>query len=315
MEEFEMRSRTIGFIGVGRLGLPLARLLLGAGFVVATTKRGRSEDLISAGGHIPGDGSPLAVAEVSDAVITCMPSVDAFEEVLDGPDGILRAGSVPPVIDTSTMPLAVKLLARDKLLACQSGLLDAPVSGTPAMVERKMAMIYASGEHDLYLRHESVLRAMSGHATYVGRLLEGSKYKFVAQFLATIHATAAVHAMVYAQRAGLDLDQVSTLISASPGATSGQFQVRAPLIAAGQFEAKLVTVDIMLKDVDEVLAYGRQIGAPTELLEIVAQQYHRLSESGQGDAEPAALFPALVDAAGAIVPDHSGYSPATDAVT
>ena len=295
--------RTVGFIGVGRLGLPLARLLLDAGFSVATTKRGRSDELVSHGGHIPGDGSPLAVAEVSDVVITCMPSVSSFEEVLDGPDGILRASVVPSVIETSTLPVPVKLRARETLLSAQASLLDAPVSGTPAMVERKMAMIYASGEHDLFLRHETVLQAMSGRATYVGPSFEGSKYKFVAQFLATIHATAAVHAMVYAQRAGLDLDQVSKLISASPGATSGQFQVRAPLIAAGQFEGKQVTVDVMLKDVDEVLAYGRQIGAPTDLLEIVAQQYHRLSEAGQGDAEPAALFLPLLDAAAAVAPD------------
>lgn len=286
---------TVGFIGVGRLGLPLAKRLLEAGYAVATTKRGRSHDLVQAGGHISGDGSPLAVAEASEVIVTCMPSASAFEDVLDGPDGILRANPVRPLIEASTLPLEVKTTARKKLVAAQSGMLDAPVSGTPAMVERQIAMIYASGDHDLYLQHESVLQAMSPQVTYVGSSLNGSKFKFVAQFLATINVTAAVEAMVYAQRAGLELSEVSKLIAASPGATSGQFQIRAPLIAAGQFEGTLVTVDMLLKDVDEVLQYGKEIGAPTDLLAIVAQHYHRLSDAGEGDAEPAKLFTALTE--------------------
>jgi 3-hydroxyisobutyrate dehydrogenase-like beta-hydroxyacid dehydrogenase len=221
--------------------------------------------------------------------------VSAFEEVLEGHDGILRAASVPTLLEVSTLPLEVKVSARKKLISANSRMLDAPVSGTPPMVELSMAMIYASGDRDVYLKYEKVLQAMSPHVTFVGSLLSGSKYKFVAQFLATIHVTAAVEAMVFAQRAGLDLDQVSKLISASPGATSGQFQIRSPMIAAGQFEGRLVTVDMLLKDVDEVMAYAEGIGVPTDLLAIVSGHYHRLADAGEGDAEPAKLFQALAE--------------------
>lgn len=290
-----MSALTVGFIGVGRLGLPLARGLLDNGFAVVTTKRGRSDELVAAGGSIAGDGSPRDVAEAADVIVTCLPSSSAFEDVLDGADGILRTHPTPPVIEASTLPLTAKQDARKKLADNDSQLLDAPVSGTPPMVAMKIAMIYASGDHDLYMKYEELLQAMCPKVKYVGTALNGSKIKFVAQYLATIHVTAAVEAMVYAARAGLDLTEVSELISASPGAVSGQFQIRAPLIAAGKFEGKLVTVDMMLKDVDEVVAYGNEIGAPTDLLAIVAEHYHRLSDAGHGGAEPAALFRALTE--------------------
>lgn len=292
-----MSALTVGFIGVGRLGLPLAQSLLDSGFAVVTTKRGRSDQLVAVGGLIAGDGSPRDVAETADVIVTCMPSVSAFEEVLDGPDGILRATNAPVVIESSTLPISAKDHGRQKLSERQSELIDAPVSGTPPMVQMKIAMIYASGEPDAYLRYENVLQAMCPKVTYVGSDFNGSKIKFVAQFLATIHVTAAAEAMVYAARAGLDLQQVAELISASPGATSGQFQVRAPMIAAGNYAAKLVTVDMLLKDADEVIAYAREIGAPTDLSTIVADHYHRLSDAGHGLAEPAALFRTLLDGA------------------
>lgn len=290
-----MSALTVGFIGVGRLGLPLAKGLLDTGFRVISTKRGRSEELIAAGGAVAGDGSPRDVAEAADVIVTCMPSAAAFQDVIDGPDGILRASAVPPVIECSTLPLDVKQGARKRLIDRRSQFIDAPVSGTPPMVAMKIAMIYASGDRDAYLTYEAVLQAMCPKVTYVGTEFNGSKIKFVAQFLATIHVTAAVEAMVYAQRAGLDLSQVAELISASPGATSGQFQIRAPMIAAGNFDATLVTVDMTLKDVDEVIAFAREIGAPTDLSQIVADRYHRLSDAGRGNAEPAALFRALCD--------------------
>lgn len=286
---------TVGFIGVGRLGLPLACRLIDKGFTVVTTKRGRSDELIAAGGSIAGDGSPRDVAEAASVIVTCMPSSSAFEDVLDGPDGILRASTTPLVIEASTLPLKVKESARKKLVDNGYQFIDAPVSGTPPMVEMQIAMIYASGDRDLYLQYEDLIQAMCPKVKYVGTGLNGSKIKFVAQFLATIHVTAAVEAMVYAHQAGLDLTEVSELISASPGAVSGQFQVRAPMIAAGDFEGKLVTVDMTLKDIDQVIAYGNEIGAPTDLSTVVAEHYHRLSDAGHGDVDPAALFRALIE--------------------
>lgn len=280
----------VGFVGVGRLGLPLASALIDAGYPVRVTTRGRADEIVARGAQISGDGSVRAVAEASDVVITCLPSVESFNEVFDGEGGLLHADRVPPVIEMSTLPLDVIEQARVRLAERGAGALDAPVSGTPLMVEAKIATIYASGEQEEYERWESLLAAMAPTRSFVGEFGTGTKMKFVAQFLATINVTAAVQAMAYAQRAGLDLHQVVETISASPGAVSGQFKIRAPLIAAGQFDGRLVTVDMTLKDVDEVLAYGREIGAPDDLLGVVRTHYGALADGGEGGAEPAKLF-------------------------
>ncbi|WP_319456957.1 MULTISPECIES: NAD(P)-dependent oxidoreductase [unclassified Mycobacterium] len=256
-----MSSRTIGFIGIGRLGLPLAKRVIDAGFAVITTKRGRSDELVRLGGCIPGNGSPRAVAENSHAVVTCMPSVSAFEDVLYGAEGILSAVSVPPLIEVSTLPLEVKLAARRRLLFARAGMIDAPISGSPAMVEHNLAMIYASGDRDLYLEFESVLHAMSPDTTYVGSSVNGSKYKVVAQTLSTNNATAAVDAVAFAQRAGLDLAEVAELIADSPGAASEEFRLRAQLIAASRLEG------------------WPGIGSPADMLTVAAEHYHRSSRT------------------------------------
>lgn len=288
---------TVGFIGVGRLGYPMAVSLLEAGYPVVCTARGRSAELISKGATIPGDGTPRAVAEAADVVLTCLASVASLEQVVQGENGLLAADRAPVVFEMSTLPLEAKRAACERLAARGGGLLDAPISGTPPMAAAKIAVIYSSGDRGAHDKYEAVLKAMAPASVYVGEFGAGTKMKYVAQFLATIHATATCEAMAYAELAGMDLAEVAKVISASPGATSGQFQIRAPMIVGGRFEGQLVTVDTMLKDVDQVLEYGTEIGAPTDMLSIVHQRFHELAERGDGQAEPAKLYPALLEEA------------------
>ncbi|GAB2968042.1 NAD(P)-dependent oxidoreductase [Amycolatopsis acidiphila] len=289
-----MSKTTVGFIGVGRLGFPLAAALADAGFPVVCTNRGRAEEIVARGATIPGDGTARAVAEAADVVVSCLPSVASLEEVTTGPGGVLSAGQVPPLIEASTFSLTDKARIRAEFTARGAELFDAPVSGTPAMVEARMAVIYASGDQGVHDRFADVFKAMSPNYTYVGDFGTGTKMKLVAQFLGMVHVTAAVEAMAYAKLAGLDLGQVAELISASPGAMSGQFKVRAPLIAAGRFEGRLVTVNMALKDLEEIIAYGEELDAPLDLVHIANEHYRKLAEDGFGEADPGKLFDALL---------------------
>lgn len=289
-----MSRTTVGFIGVGRLGFPLACALLDAGFAVVTTNRGRVGDLAARGATMPADGSPRAVAEASDVVVTCLPSVASLQEVTTGVNGVLSASQVPPLIEASTFAVSDKARIREQFVARGAELFDAPVSGTPPMVEAKMAVIYASGDQDVHDRFADVFKAMSPNYTYVGEFGTGTKMKLVAQFLGMVHVTAAVEAMVYAKLARLDLHQVAELISASPGAMSGQFKVRAPLIADGRFEGRLVTVNMALKDLEEIISYGEELDAPLDLVRVADGHLRKLARDGHAEADPAKLFDALL---------------------
>jgi putative dehydrogenase len=289
-----MSGTTVGFIGVGRLGFPLACALLDAGFTVVCTGRGRAAELTARGAVVAGDGSARAVAEAADVIVTCLPSAGSLEEVTTGADGVLAAENVPPLVEASTLAITDKARVREHFVARGAELFDAPVSGTPAMVEAKIAVIFASGDQDQYERFADVFRAMSPNGRYVGEFGTGTKIKLVAQYLALVHVTAAVEAMAYAQSAGLDLAQVAEVISASPGAASGQFTIRAPLMAARKFDGRLTTVAMALKDLEEVISYGDELGASLELIRAADRHYRRAEAEGHADADPAKLFDVLV---------------------
>lgn len=271
-----MRTRAVGFIGVGELGLPLAQRLIQSGIGVVSTKRGRSDELISAGGTVAGNGLPRDVADQADVIITCLPSPAAMDEVLSGDDGVLFAREIPTVIDCSTMALPAKARVRNTLVYRGSRFLDAPVNGTPAAVENQDALIYVSGDRDTYLEYRDLLRAMSPKVHYAGTKLNGSKMTYVAQFLTTIHAMAAVQAMAYAAGAGLKLSIVSDFIAGNPGATSAQLQAKGSLFANGDIANALGSIDAAVKSIDEVMAYARDTGAPTDLFEAAAKHLQRL---------------------------------------
>lgn len=294
-----MSVSTVGFVGVGRLGFPLAAALVGAGHTVVCPARGRSDELTARGATIAGDGTPRAVADVADVVFTCLASADALEEAVFGPAGLAAANQPLKLIDLSTIPIDLKQRIRDRLAEAGGELLDAPVSGTPPMAAAKIAVVYGSGDQALYQEVEHLITDMAPNSVYVGEFGTGTKMKLVAQFLATIHVTATAQAMVFAKLAGLDLGTVANVIAASPGAVSGQFQIRAPMIAKGQFDGQLVTVETMLKDVDAILDYAAEVGAPTDLVSIVGERYHKLAADGEGASEPGKLFLKLLEEAAA----------------
>jgi L-threonate 2-dehydrogenase len=289
---------TVGFIGVGRLGLPLAQSLLADGHQLVIPARGRSEELVAQGAVLSEDGTCRAVAKAAEVVFCCLPSVGALEQAMTGDDGVLAAGSGPTVFEMSTLPIETKRMIRDLLVQQGGDLMDAPVSGTPPMAAAKIAVIYSSGTQSVHDRYQGLLKAMSPASVYVGEFGGGTKMKYIAQFLATVHVTAAVEAMVLAELAGMDLGQVASIISASPGAVSGQFQIRAPMIANRRFEGQLVTVEATLKDVSQVIQFAADVGAPTDLLQVVSGRYNKLAEAGELQAEPAKLFAALLAEAG-----------------
>src|SRR5437870_5775373 len=116
-------ATTVGFIGIGRLGLPFAANLVGSGYDVVCCARGRSAELVEHGGRNAGDGSPRAVAEAADGVVlTCLPDDDALDEVVSG---LLEAGGAAPiVVEMSTVSIAGKQRNRDRLATAGGDLLD-----------------------------------------------------------------------------------------------------------------------------------------------------------------------------------------------
>ena len=289
-------KQTIGFIGIGRLGLPFALNLAEAGYDVVGCERGRSGELVAGGARIAGDGSARAVAEAADVVFTCLPNDAALQSVVESGDGLLAAGSpAPTVIDLSNVSIPLMESLRDQLAAAGGDLLDCPVSGTPPMAQERKAVIFASGNRASYDRVADVIKAVAPVHVFVGDVGAGMNFKYVANLLAFVHVTAAAEAMAFAAAAGLDLKLVAAVISQSPGATSGQFNIRAPLMAEGKFESTMVTVDQMRQVCEQICTHAEEVGAATPLVGVVRDLYEGFAAQGEGESDPGKLVLYLRD--------------------
>jgi putative dehydrogenase len=221
--------QTVGVIGLGKIGLPIARNLMERGFAVTGYRRHGSPELAEAGGTVA--ASPAEVAAHCDVLISVVPDTAAVEDVIQGPSGTLaglRAGTVH--IEMSTIDVPSKSRLADAVRAAGGDLLDCPISGTPGMVAQRQATTFVSGEPASVDRVTAVLDAISGRWVYTGPFGAGARMKYIANMLLAVHTAAAAEAMALARRSGLDLELVQRTLDGSI-ASSAIWQLRGPMMA------------------------------------------------------------------------------------
>jgi 3-hydroxyisobutyrate dehydrogenase-like beta-hydroxyacid dehydrogenase len=192
---------TVGMVGLGIMGSAMSAHLVAAGFRVVgyDVVERRRRDHRRAGGDLARSGRD--VGSRAEIVICSLPSPKALLTVAQD----LAAASRPPrlVVETSTLPIAVKEEARRILRARGSTLLDCPLSGTGAQARTRDLVVFTSGERAACRRIAPVLEGFSRAHYYVGSFGAGMKMKFVANLLVAIHNVAAAEGLVLAKKAGL----------------------------------------------------------------------------------------------------------------
>lgn len=247
-------------------------------------------------------GTPAATAAaVSGAcpiLVTSLPSIAAVNAAFFGRDGIAagaRPGTV--VIETSTLPLAVKHDIRERCAARGISVLDCPVSGTGAQAAARDIAIYASGERKAYARAEAALKGFSRSVYYCGEYGNGSKLKYVANLLVTIHNLSAAEAMVMGMKSGLDLELLYKVIKDGAG-TSRMFEVRGPLMIAGDYSRATMKIDVYKKDIDIIEQFAADLHCPVPLFEASKPFYAAAYAQGRGLEDTAAICAVLEQMAG-----------------
>jgi L-threonate 2-dehydrogenase len=288
----------VGIVGIGIMGTAMLRNLAAAGFQVvgydvAATAMARLE---AAGGTAA--ASPREVAEAAEILITSLPSVAAFEQVIAGQGGIASSnGRGQIVIECSTLPIEVKTQGQAQLAAHGKILLDCPVSGTGAQAAKKDLVVFASGDQAAFERCRPVFEGFSRAQKYVGAFGNGSRMKFIANHLVTIHNLAAAEALVLGEMAGLDPALVYDVIADSAG-SSRMFQVRGPLMVAGRYDEPTATMKTHLKDLDIIGNFAAGLHCPTPLFSAAVQFYLAGVAQGRGEEDTAALCAVLEQLAG-----------------
>jgi 3-hydroxyisobutyrate dehydrogenase-like beta-hydroxyacid dehydrogenase len=283
----------VGQVGLGIMGGAFAKHLRAAGFAIAgfdLAAKSRAA-LKKLGGAV--EESVARVAERADVVITSLPSIAAIEAVFLGEGGLARtarAGTI--VIETSTLPLDLKLAVRDACARAAVTVLDCPISGTGAQAAAKDISVYASGPREAVAKCEPVLQGFARSVHYCGEYGNGSKLKFIANLLVTIHNLSTAEAIVLGRRSGLDLDLLYKVIRDGAG-TSRMFEVRAPLMIARDYSEATMKIDVYQKDIDIIGAYAAGLHCPTPLFEASKPYYSAAYAQGRSKDDTAAICAVL----------------------
>jgi 3-hydroxyisobutyrate dehydrogenase len=290
------KATRVGVIGLGAMGMGVARSLLRAGFDVhACDVRAEAvQGIVDAGGHAA--ASPAALGRVVQALIVLVVNAEQTEAVLFGPDGAastLAPGSVV-VASATVSPDVARALGR-RLDERGLLMLDAPVSGGAAKAASGQMTVMASGRPEAFARTEAILGAIAAKVYRLGNEPgPGSTVKMINQLLAGVHIAAAAEAMALALRAGADPAQVYEVICNSAGA-SWMFANRVPHILAGDY-TPLSAVNIFVKDLGIVLDYAHRSVFPLPLSATAHQMFMQAAAAGHGGDDDSAvirIFPGI----------------------
>ncbi|GAC1595816.1 MAG: 2-hydroxy-3-oxopropionate reductase [Candidatus Velthaea sp.] len=264
------------------MGEPMASSLLRAGFnvtVCAHTNRAPLERLVSAGAH--DGGGPRGVAAASGVVITMVPDAPQVEESLFGSGGAL-AGAQPNTlfIDMSTIsPVATKAFD-ERLRALGHRLIDAPVSGGPARAATgTLTLMVGARDEDLADGFE-VLRAM-GTPNHVGAVGMGETVKLVNQIIISNIMIANAEGLVFAAKAGANIDAVREVIATATGSNYLLEKWLPTTWLAGNFTAGFA-LDLLRKDLAAALDAARAMKVPLPAAAFAYQMYTAASSEGHG---------------------------------
>ncbi len=288
----------VGQVGLGIMGGAFAQHLLAAKFGVIgfdPDKKARAAHA-SRGGDCAASGAE--VARQCNVIITSLPSIKAMEGAFFGKDGIAagaKKGAV--VIEASTMPMDVKNDIRARCAVLGVTVLDCPISGTGAQAAAKDISVYASGDAAAVKRCDAVFKGFARSMHYCGEFGNGSKLKFIANLLVTIHNLSAAEAMVMGLKSGLDLNLVYKVIKDGAG-TSRMFEVRGPMMIKDDYRAATMKCEVYQKDIDIIGAFAAGLNIPVPLFEASKAYYSAALSQGFAKEDTGAVCAVLERMAG-----------------
>lgn len=271
----------LGWIGLGRMGLPMAGKLLDAGHrlvVFARSAPGR-EALAARGAVVAPDVAGCAAG--ADVVFASLTNDDALRQVALGPAGVL-AHARPGAVFVDTTTVSAEVSAEVAAEARRRGLayLRAPISGNAAQAVRGEVTVLVSGPAEAWARVQPLCAAFSRDQVYLGEGEQARVMKLVVNALVYDFAQALAEALTLGRAAGIDwalmLDTVARSTIASPW-----LKVKAGLLARRDFTATM-TPDLVLKDMDLMLDLARRHGVAMPLTAGTRQAMQALVGEGMG---------------------------------
>jgi L-threonate 2-dehydrogenase len=287
-------KETVGVVGLGNMGGAFARHLASAGrrvlgFDIDAARKRAAE---SAGVETV----PLeTLAAEAPVIILSLPSPQALHATVAAIAGEDLPSRI--VVEASTFTLGDKERAEAALRSAGHVMLDCPVSGTGAQAAVKDIVVYASGDAEAIEKVMPMFADFSRAAYNTGAFGNGSRMKYVANLLVTIHNVASAEAMVLGIKSGLDPQMVYDLIRAGVG-TSRVFEVRGPMMVEDAYENASMSVRLYHKDIAVIEDHAARLGVPTPLFSASKPVYSAALSMGYAEQDTASVCGVLQRMAG-----------------
>ena len=255
---------TIGFVGVGSMGWPMAALLHKAGYplqiVDASSERAQAFAK-EFGGTVAASNRALAAA--SDIIITILPTSAIVQAVLEGPDGVLAGLRKDAVVVemSSGVPTITRTLA-EQVAAVGAHMVDAPVSGGVPRAKTGELAIMFGGSEAILERVRPVLSCMGTSITRTGDVGSAHAMKALNNLVSAGGFLIGVEALMIGKRFGLDPSAMVDVLNSSTGMNNSTQKKFKQFVLSGQYNAGF-GLDLMVKDLSIALGIGRDTNTPT----------------------------------------------------
>lgn len=287
-------SLRISWIGLGKLGLPMAARIAASGRAVAGFDPDPRRAELAAARQIQVKPEVSAALEAADLVFASLPDDDALESALAALAQFLAPGAV--VVETSTVSAAASARAGEFVAAAGAAYLRAPVSGNPVLAERGELTVLASGPRAAFETARPAMAAYSRAQHYLGEAEQARFAKLAINLMIAVSAGMMGEALAFARRGGVDFAQMLDLLADS-AVGSPMVKYKTPPLKAGDYSSTF-SCRQMAKDLDLFLDTARSSAVPAPLAAQVRETYSALIAAGDGEADFIATVPFAARLAG-----------------
>lgn len=285
---------TLGYVGIGLMGLPMAQRLAGLGWRVRAYDIVAARLTAAATAGVTATTSPADAAQGADVVLLNLPTNEAVEQVLFGVQGLAGAMRAPQLlVDFSTIPVEA-CRSHAARLREQSGVrwVDAPVSGGPPACAAGTLTVMAGGEEDDLQRLAPLMRDISGRCTRMGETGAGLAAKMINQLVVGVGQAMLAEAVALCATAGIDAARIPDCL-AGGYADSTLMKAYWPRMVERDF-APRGYVRQLLKDLEMVNAWAGGMKAPAPMLGLALSLYRLAASYGDSELDTSAVVKVYV---------------------
>lgn len=280
-----MSNPKVGWIGLGNMGTPIVKNLLGAGYGVQVFNRTKEKEKEAVSAGAVSATSPAAIMESCDIIFTMVSDDVAVKAVFDGKDGLLQknhAGKL--VIDMSTVAPGTSRYLADRCLQNGVAFLEAPVSGSVKPAQDGTLIILVGGEADAYAKAKPLFDVIGKLSLHLGGQGAGSSAKLAMNYFVALTLQGLAEMVVFAEENGVKKEDMLTIMN------EGSFGSPALKLKSSSIVANTFPPAFALKLMAKDLRLMKDAGLDTPIFPAVHDSYQQASQTTFAEEDVMAIF-------------------------